>query len=67
MAVLEKYNTGQPPSVPLWIEEVLPSPGTLLRPLGQAGTDGSGHLMLSCWELQQEKIPSTAKGTPWQG
>lgn len=62
MAVLEKYGIGQPPSVSLWMEEVLPSPGALPRAPGQARTDGSGHLILSGWELKQSKIPSAGKG-----
>lgn len=61
MAVLEKYSIGQPPSVSLWMEEVLPSPGALPRPLGQARTDGSRHLILSGWELKQSKIPHAGK------
>lgn len=62
VAVLEKYSIGQPPSVSLWMEGMLPSLGALPRPLGPARTDGSGHLMVSCWKLKQSKIPGADKG-----
>lgn len=62
VVVLEKYGIGQPPSVSLWLEEVLPSPGALLRPPRQAGTDGSGYLILSSREAKQSRIPSAGKG-----
>lgn len=47
VAVLEKYSIGQSPSVSLWMENMLPSLGSLPRSLGPARTDGSRHLVVS--------------------